>query len=94
MSTPDDFNAYAIGVLYASVCTSLDNAAAAARMNTEHPTGSATPWQIADEAFRSGEPNGVACHDYPETHRHLLFIVPSTDALLRRVEGLALEHLP
>lgn len=88
MKTEGEFTAYSVGVVYASVCTSLDDEAATARMNVEAPTSTDTPWQIADEAFRTGEPNRVACHDHPETHRHLLFIVPSTDKALRRVEQL------
>lgn len=68
-----DFTAYAVGLCYASACTSLSDQEAAERMNVEHPTGISSRWSVADEAFRTGEPNGVACHDRPNTHRHLLF---------------------
>lgn len=75
MSSPSSaFRAYALGVEYASVCTSLNDADATAQLNADHHTDGAEPWQIAGENFFTGEPNGVACHDHPATHRHLLFI--------------------
>lgn len=74
MSTvASDFTAYAVGVCYASVCTSLSDAEATAWLNTQHPTGIASPWSIAREEFHNGDPNGRPCDRHPETHRHLLF---------------------
>lgn len=69
-----DFTAYAVGLCSASVCTSLPDEAATARLNGEHPTGIASCWQIADEkTFADGSPHPQPCHDNPGTHRHLLF---------------------
>lgn len=67
-----DFDAYALGPSYASVCTTLADAEATARLNTTHPTRRSR-WQIADEAFFGGQPNGAPCGKRPATHRHLLF---------------------
>ena len=64
-----EFTAYAVGAVYASVCTSLNNAESTDRLNAEHPAG----WQIATEPFASGDPNGRPCNERPSTHRHLLF---------------------
>lgn len=86
MSEPVDFLAYSVGVVYASACTSLDDATATTRMNAAVATGTDTPWRIADEPFRTGEPNPCPCNDKPATHRHILFVCPSTDALLRQAE--------
>ena len=68
-----DFTCYAIGLFYASVCTTMKNAEAVEeRMNEAHPTGIDSRWRVADEAFRTGEPNPCPCSDHPETHRHWL----------------------
>lgn len=71
---PLDFEAYSIGLICASVCTSLSNEEATARLNAEHPTGVQSPWRISeDKAFRNGEPNPCPCEHHPKTHRHILF---------------------
>lgn len=70
----DTFTAYAVGFAYASVCTSLNDTEATTRMNHENPTGIESQWEIADEAFASGDPNGRPCNEHPNTHRHLLFV--------------------
>lgn len=67
-----DFDAYALGQWYASVCTTLADAEATARLNITHPTGRSR-WQITEEAFFGGQPNGAPCLRRPATHRHLLF---------------------
>lgn len=72
-SNNDTFTAYAVGLVYASVCTSLTDTEATSRINTEHPTGVSSWWEIADEPFASGDPNGRPCDQRPATHRHLLF---------------------
>lgn len=69
----DEFTVYAEGLCYASVCTSLADEAATQRMNTLHHSGTSRGWQIADEPFRNGDPNGRPCEQRPDTHRHLLF---------------------
>lgn len=66
------FEAYSVGLCYASVCTNVDDDAATYQLNWQHPTG-VTPWQIADEPFASGEPNPTPCTDRPDC-RHILFV--------------------
>jgi hypothetical protein len=73
ISENPDFTAYAVGFVFASVCTSLTDAEATERLNLVHPTGISSRWSIADEPFRTGEPNGCPCNDRPDTHRHILF---------------------
>ena len=69
-----DFDVYAIGMCYASVCTSLSKVEAGRRLNVLHPTGLATPWKPSkDKEFASGGPNPCPCEDKPETHKHYLF---------------------
>jgi hypothetical protein len=67
-----DFCAYAVGLCYASVCTSLSLEEATQRLNAEHPTGLEHGWKLAAEAFRTGERNPCPCPDYAE-HWHFLF---------------------
>jgi hypothetical protein len=67
------FTAYAVGLCYASACTSLTDDEATAQMNTEHPTGIDSAWEIANEPFASGDPNGRPCDQHADTHRHILF---------------------
>jgi len=64
------FNAYAIGVYYASACTSLTDDEAVECMRTEYPPGA---WKIADEGFATGQANGRQCDQHPRTRRHVLF---------------------
>lgn len=66
------FAIYAWGACYASVCTNLSNDAATLHLNMQLPTGIASQWQVAQECFRSGEPNGFPCPQH-EGRRHLLF---------------------
>jgi hypothetical protein len=63
------FVAYAVGHYYASACTSLTDDEATNCMGTQHPGA----WQIADEAFADGRPNGGPCAEKPSSHRHVLF---------------------
>lgn len=74
MTNPEGpFTAYAVGLVYASACTSLSLAEATRRMNAEHPTGIESRWTVASEDFASGDQNGRPCDQRPDTHRHLLF---------------------
>jgi hypothetical protein len=74
MSDRYDFRAYAVGLASASVCTSLSDEDATAQLNTHEPTGIDSQWQIsADPTFKNGDPNPRPCHDWPDTHRHILF---------------------
>lgn len=65
-----NFSVYSEGLCFASVCTSLTNEEAAARML---PAGTDRGWRVSTEDFRDGTPNGSPCPQQPETHRHLLF---------------------
>lgn len=69
-----EFTMYAMGMVYASVCTSLSLEQATEQLNVEAGTGLAGGWIKADEDFRTGESNPCPCHDHPETHRHYLFV--------------------
>jgi hypothetical protein len=73
-SETKDFNAYAVGICYASVCTNLSVAEATKRLNEEHPTGIRPQWKLDDDpSFAGGKSNPCPCENNPETHRHLLF---------------------
>lgn len=49
---------YATGLVYCSVCASPDMEAVDVEraVNAKNPSG-VTPWQVADESFRTGEDN-------------------------------------
>jgi hypothetical protein len=67
-----EFQVYSLGILYASVCTSLPRDQVEKRMNEKSPTGvSSVVWKIADESFAKGEPNPHTCEVHP-THQHYL----------------------
>ena len=69
-----DFEAYSIGLGYASVCSSLSLAETTERLNLQHPTLISSPWTKADEKFKSGELNPCLCERNPSTHKHYLFV--------------------
>lgn len=58
------------GLCYAAVCTSLTDEQATARMPI---AGTSRGWQVSEEDFKDGTPNGAPCRDNPTTHRHILF---------------------
>jgi hypothetical protein len=64
------FAIYTEGLCFASVCTSLTDEQATARMPE---AGGDLVWRIFDGPFHDGIPNGSPCPDDPDTHRHLLF---------------------
>ncbi len=68
-----EFDAYAAGICYASVCTSLSDEEATRRLNRQFPTG-VSPWAVSENpTFNDGfRPNPSPCPD-AETHRHILF---------------------
>lgn len=69
----DEFVRIGEGLCYATVCTSLSDDAATARMNAM-PSGTRGGWQISeDEEFADGLPHPCRCEQRPNTHRHLLF---------------------
>lgn len=68
-----EFDAYVVGPVYASVCTSLSDEEATRRLNAEHPTGIASAWAVSSDAtFSGGQPNPCPCPQYPG-NRHVLF---------------------
>ena len=72
MSEPD-FEIYAEGLFYASVCSSLGQVETEARMQREF-CGTRKGWTLSTEGnFASGEPNPNPCDNYPKTHKHYLF---------------------
>jgi hypothetical protein len=67
---------YALGLCYASVCTSTSNEDTTAYVNTKHPTGLDHGWEISsDTHFADGphKPNPCPCDVHPDTHRHVLY---------------------
>ena len=69
----DDFIAYAVGLVSASVCTSLPIDEATERLNREYPTGLSHGWQPStDEAFATGEPQPGPCEQSAD-RKHCLF---------------------
>lgn len=68
-----DVTVYQEGLLYASVCTTLDNAATDAAM-AARPAGTSNGWsRSADTTFTGGEPNPCPCDREPEVRRHVLY---------------------
>ncbi|MCU1492208.1 MAG: hypothetical protein JWM85_3613 [Acidimicrobiaceae bacterium] len=68
-----EFEAYSVGLVCASVCTSLSLEEATERLNKECPTGIRSQWQPAeDKTFSGGQPNPCDCKDHPG-NKHYLF---------------------
>ncbi len=69
-----DFECYAYGLCYASVCTNLPNEEATRRLNADLPTGISSGWEVSTDATFAGgdDPNPTPCPDV-EGHRHVLF---------------------
>lgn len=72
-ATDQDFEIYAYGLCYASVCSSLGLEQTARRLNQEMPTGIASDWKLADGNFRTGQTNPCVCEKHGEPHMHYLF---------------------
>lgn len=69
-----EFEVYARGLCYVSVCTSLTVEEATARVNLEEPTGIASPWVMSTApTFSGGEPMPLPCSRHPGNW-HLLFV--------------------
>lgn len=69
-----DFEVYSLGLVAASVCSSLSLEETKKRLNEEHPTGIESQWELSkDKQFRGGQPNPCPCDQHPETHKHYLF---------------------
>lgn len=68
-----DFTIYGLGIVCASVCSSLPREEVERRMAAEE-TGLDHGWfPSKDKAFRTGQPNPCPCNSHPETHTHYLF---------------------
>lgn len=75
MSTHKDFEAYSVGIIHASVCSSLSPEETVERANAELPTGISSKWSLSKEpAFADGQLNPCPCVDNPETHKHYLLV--------------------
>jgi hypothetical protein len=69
-----DFQVLAFGLVYASVCTSHDEAETTRLLNLVHPTGLHHGWTPStDETFATGQPNPCECELSPKTHHHVLY---------------------
>lgn len=73
MEESKDFEMYAVGLVCASICTSLPIETAVERANIERPTGIQSNWALSeDKTFADGKPNPLACELKPKTHKHYL----------------------
>lgn len=70
----NEFEAYGMGIVHASVCTSLSVEEATKRLNEQYPTGIQSQWELSkNEHFSCGEhKNGCDCPDHPD-NKHYLF---------------------
>lgn len=70
-----DFEAYSVGLVCASVCTSLPIKEATKQLNSDQPTGIDSQWHRSrDKTFSDGKTkNGASCEQHPKTHKHYLF---------------------
>jgi hypothetical protein len=69
----DTVTVYGEGLIYASVCTALDDEATDAAMATR-PSGTSGGWtRSADTHFDGGLPNPCPCDTHPDTRRHVLY---------------------
>lgn len=69
-----DFEAYAVGTVSASVCSSLSLEETEKRLNLEHPTGISSDWKLSEDTeFAQGQSNPCPCERNPKTHKHYLF---------------------
>lgn len=66
------FHAYSVGIVCASVCTTLSVDEATEQLNREHPTGLDHGWQVSDDpTFASGQPNPTPCERGGEAMHYL-----------------------
>ncbi len=67
------FEAYSIGICYASVCSNKTPEEVVEEMNVWHPSGVSSKWELSeDETFASGEPNPNQCADREDCKHYLL----------------------
>lgn len=64
---------YTEGLIYASVCTALDDEATDAAM-AARPAGTRNGWTRSQDAtFEGGGSNPCPCDQFPDTRRHVLY---------------------
>jgi hypothetical protein len=65
---------YSVGLCYASACATTDvpREEVERAVQRSHPSGVA-PWKVADELFRTGEPNPCPCNS-DEGKQHWLLV--------------------
>ncbi len=69
---PDEFVVYRQGLCFASVCSSLPEHEAIARMEGI-PSGTSHGWSLADEPVNGHTSNIIPCDTKPQSHKHFLF---------------------
>lgn len=69
----DTVTVYSQGLLYASVCTSLDDKGVDEAMGALPATVTRGWTRSADATFDGGQPNPCPCEQRPDTHRHVLY---------------------
>lgn len=64
-----------VGLCHASVCVEKDTPVAEIEsyVNTAHPTGISSPWEVSKEKFADGTDNPHACELIP-TRLHYLMV--------------------
>jgi len=73
-----EFQLLAIGLVYASVCSSLPEQETTDMLNLVHPTGMVYASDLlwtpsSDVTFAAGQPNPCKCELRPDTHVHRLY---------------------
>ncbi len=71
--TEPEFTAYGVGMVCASVCSTLPINEITRRLNVKHPTGIDSDCELSGELFSDGSPNPHPCDREPDTHKHYLF---------------------
>jgi len=74
MPFPDTIVFYAEGPCMASICAPMFLTAQeiVAQANYYHPTGISSAWKVAEEPFRSGDPNPCPCDRDAQRVHYLL----------------------
>lgn len=91
---PSDFTVTAMGLVFATACTTLSNDEATNRLNLRHrPTSVGGAWEISPTTFDDGKSNPHPCDRWPDPERrHILFAVdPSAPVALPQVAPLPCE---
>jgi len=68
-----NFEVYSMGIVHASVCTNLPKAEIAKYIGEHEPAGEKLAWEVSDEDFQDGTPNGSDCPD-TKGNKHWLMV--------------------